>query len=341
MAVTGRQIISKRRNEQLKREAALAAAMALLYLPAEAAILAAIHRKRHVWGSLHYAKDWTGQQRADVATLSAFIVASLSHVAMEASGLVYRAKKESAAHGAYHAELNAQALGVAGVITALTGHDLRHIAIRTATSRALVSRYLDLARDTANRVGVVLQQREFTNLSTDAIEREMQDAITQTTRDEAIRIARAESWQSYGDAMVETYQANANVLKRWAWRAVLDERTCIACLVMDGQAFPIDTPFTPLHVGCRCMAEPILADNCPEWGETGKDWFRRQSVQDQQGTLGQAACKLYRDGIIKLEDLVDTAVTKDGTFHPVKSLKTLVREGKLTAEQYHAALKRT
>ena len=54
--------------------------------------------------------------------------------------------------------------------------------------------------------------------------------------------------------------------------------------------------------------------------------------------MGDAAYRLYAHGIITLHDLMQTTTTEQGTFHTVKSLKTLVNDGRITAAQYRAAL---
>lgn len=141
-------------------------------------------------------------------------------------------------------------------------------------------------------------------------------------------IARTEILSTYRAVLLETYRANSDVVKEWEWRANLSSRTCAMCLAMDGQRFPLDTPFGS-HVNCRCYPVPVPTG----WGEadreTGIDWFHRQPGGTQVDVLGPGKLKEYRAGKLTLPDLV--GYREDPEWGPEryeKSLKQL-RQGKL------------
>lgn len=77
---------------------------------------------------------------------------------------------------------------------------------------------------------------------------------------------------------------------------------CPVCLAMDGTIHPLSEEFAS-HIACRCVASPITEYSDP-YGETGEEWFARQSEEAQQKILGPSKFTLYKNGAIKLSDLV-------------------------------------
>ena len=53
---------------------------------------------------------------------------------------------------------------------------------------------------------------------------------------------------------------NPNVVARWQWSALLDERTCPICRGLHGQIFDVGQPTPPRHARCRCLATPLAKD---------------------------------------------------------------------------------
>ena len=334
-----RELLARQRADQLKREAKLATALALLFAPAEQVILADIRDNAARFATLPVEAEWTAQQSAAVATFAAMVTRELSAVALSASSPVYAAKQIAAVTGAEHAKHIAEALGAAG-LTALTDHAITAISHRTLDGKMLVQRYLELAKATAARLRIILAERATKGYTTSPLTEKLTDAVQRTTRREAIEIARTESWLSYGSAMVETYQANGEAVEGWKWTALLDKNTCIACICLDGNVFPLEQPFDPNHAGCRCSPMPCVIDGLPDVYETGREWFDRQPVGHKREMMGNAAYKLYTAGAITLDDLVQTTVQDGKTYHTVKSLHALRNEGKISLEQFRGAMKR-
>lgn len=96
-------------------------------------------------------------------------------------------------------------------------------------------------------------------------------------------LVRTEMMNSYRASMHEQYDQFGDEIDGWMWSAHRGPRTCLACLAMDGQVFPMDRKFDQAHVNCRCSASPWPKDLYPEVQAflqqqgSGEDWLRRQS----------------------------------------------------------------
>lgn len=145
----------------------------------------------------------------------------------------------------------------------------------------------------------------------------------------ALTISRTEIIRAYRDASLDIYRANDDVVKEWRWSASKSSRTCGICLAMDGQAFPLDTPFGS-HPNCRCVPVPVTVSWAdlgfdgmeePEAPETGAAWFARQPEDVQRQILGPGKLAAYKAGDITLQDLV--AYRDDPRWGPTRSERSL------------------
>lgn len=134
----------------------------------------------------------------------------------------------------------------------------------------------------------------------------------------ALRIARTEQLRSYREASRAVYSANG--VQRWRWMATLDERTCAACLALDGREFSINQP-QQAHVNCRCTMVPVLPNMPAElrrraraedgrsyetFQGTGQEWFDRLPENRKIHIVGAAKYRALQAGEITLSDLVAT-----------------------------------
>lgn len=113
-------------------------------------------------------------------------------------------------------------------------------------------------------------------------------------RDQSIRASRL--------AALQQYQTSGLVV---AYKRICAKRnSCIACLLTDGQFYPLTQPFHA-HCQCRCGCIPILKNNHREitW-QTGKTWLEAQSSQEQREILGTQRYTLWKTGHVRLEDFV-------------------------------------
>ena len=119
----------------------------------------------------------------------------------------------------------------------------------------------------------------------------------------ALTIARTETNRAYRETAHQTYNENDDVLDGWYWVAAKSERTCNACLALDGTFHPLSERMSS-HPNCRCVAAPGIKGQTLEY-ETGSEWFAKQSAAKQREMLGsEAIYDAYRSGKIELSDLV-------------------------------------
>lgn len=92
------------------------------------------------------------------------------------------------------------------------------------------------------------------------------DGILERARHDVESVVRTAVAGVSDNVRKEVYKANADLIKALQWTATLDTRTCIACMNLDGETFPIDKcPRAPLHWGCRCSTVPVIRS----WQELG------------------------------------------------------------------------
>ena len=132
-------------------------------------------------------------------------------------------------------------------------------------------------------------------------------------------------------ARSEAYAANADIFKGLMWDATLDQRTCVRCQSLDGTVFDLGKgPKEPLHVRCRCVKVPELADEYQflhegatrssedgyvDGKETYYSWLKDQPEGMQVAALGKTRAKLLRDGGLSAERFAKLQL--DRRFEPL------------------------
>lgn len=142
------------------------------------------------------------------------------------------------------------------------------------------------------------------------------------------------------------YKDNSSVMKGKVYVAVLDNRTSIQCIAYDGSTYDMDNkpigkkslPYRelPAHFNCRSIYMPILKSfkeigaDFPEMPRstrssmdgqvpeemTFKDFLDKKGKAFQDEVLGKGKAQLWRDGKIKLQQLLD----QTGNPIPLKEL---------------------
>lgn len=111
----------------------------------------------------------------------------------------------------------------------------------------------------------------------------------------ALTIARTETMRAYRMATVESYR-ESNVISGFRRLAAKDGRTCMACLMSDGETFDLADDLTD-HPNGRCQAVPILAGQEPPQWQTGREWFETLPAERQRDMMGGAHYDAWkRDG---------------------------------------------
>lgn len=121
---------------------------------------------------------------------------------------------------------------------------------------------------------------------------------------QAERLARTETHRPFRSSLIKTYQQHGHLLDGWKWSAAKGERTCLACLALDGTIFPLSTSFMGNHPNCRCSPSPYRRGGPSENLETGEQWFMAQPERTQRRMLPVGAWDPFQDGTLTLADFV-------------------------------------
>jgi SPP1 gp7 family putative phage head morphogenesis protein len=136
------------------------------------------------------------------------------------------------------------------------------------------------------------------------------EAAGDITRSRALAIARTEVNRVRRATTQQIYQENLDVIEGWEWVASKSSRTCPACLALDGSIHKLDESF-PQHINCRCTMIPVIIGVARPKRTLGSEWFDEQPDEIKEKIIGVDALKAYKEGIIKLKDLVGYATSKE------------------------------
>lgn len=193
----------------------------------------------------------------------------------------------------------------------------------------------------ANNVSDLILVGAAKGQNPNTIARNVVNYIDTFPRADANRMVRTVTIWSARSGVQNIYRQNADVVGSWIWSASIgDPRTCESCVMMHGTVHKLEETLDDHHSG-RCAPLPITEswkdlgfEGGKEVGiETGIDWFQRQPDSVQQGVLGMASWKAWKDGAYKLEQI--PTQYQDSIYGPMRrasSLKELV--GAETARQY-------
>lgn len=119
-----------------------------------------------------------------------------------------------------------------------------------------------------------------------------------------LKIARTEQLRAYRVASLERYRETGFVVG-YRRLAAKQERTCIACLLQDGEFFPLDVEFED-HVNGRCAMVPVIKGHEDDaTGVTsGQEWFEGLDDEAQQRIMGREKWQDWKDGEFELDELV-------------------------------------
>lgn len=166
-----------------------------------------------------------------------------------------------------------------------------------------------------------------------SIRRQLQSPVADSR---LMALVRTEMMNSYRASMHQQYQQFDDEIDGWMWSAHRGPRTCLACLAMDGQVFPMDQPFTQAHVCCRCSASPWPKDLYPEVRAflqqqgSGEDWIRRQPLETRRKMFpSKDAFEAFERGDLSLMDFVgytDSPVW-GRKIHAVSGRQAMARRG--------------
>ena len=154
-------------------------------------------------------------------------------------------------------------------------------------------------------------------------------ALTRT-----LRIARTEQLRAYRAATLGSYQASG-VVKAWQRHAARGNRTCMACIMLDGKIYQLDEQMDD-HPNGRCAMLPVTATYAelgidapePQFNqESAREWFERQDEGTQRTMMGNTLFDAWKEGRVDLEKI--PKLTKNdiwGNSWTVAPLKELIGE---------------
>ena len=136
-----------------------------------------------------------------------------------------------------------------------------------SSGRTLQQWFLKIAADDAARIETVIRQGISSGWTIDQIanniagtaENGYKDGVFNTTRREAVNMARTVCNGVANSAKLAFYQANDDVIIGVEILATLDGRTCPVCASLDRKRYKMDEtpPSLPLHHQCRCVLLPV------------------------------------------------------------------------------------
>jgi hypothetical protein len=118
----------------------------------------------------------------------------------------------------------------------------------------------------------------------------------------AVKVAMARARQ------LESYRRNSDIILGWERVASKSMRTCLYCLLMDGEQYPLHVEFEDLNrcssEYCRCTVIAVL-DGVPRPRRTlGRRWFLGLTTDKKEKILGAERFQKYQAGV-PLWDLVN------------------------------------
>ena len=120
----------------------------------------------------------------------------------------------------------------------------------------------------------------------------------------ALLIARTEVNRAYRQANWEQMQSSRAV--RGYRRMCYKDTACLACLMLDGEFYPIDSEPCD-HPNGKCSFVPVTKHfdpaNEPGW-QKGRDWFMEQDEATQRRLMGPGRFDLWKQGGVYPRDMV-------------------------------------
>lgn len=136
-----------------------------------------------------------------------------------------------------------------------------------SSGRTLQQWFLKIAADDAARIETVIRQGVSSGWTIDQIadnitgtaQNGYKDGVFNTTRREAVNMARTVCNGVANSAKLAFYQANDDVITGVEILSTLDGRTCPVCASLDRKRYKMDEtpPSLPLHNMCRCVLLPV------------------------------------------------------------------------------------
>ena len=153
----------------------------------------------------------------------------------------------------------------------------------------------DLTQALIDAIAAGRNPRETARLMLDKMSGNLNRALT-TARTEQIRAYRQASRQQ----MIES-----GVVSGYIRRAALNDRTCMACIALDGTEYDTDE-LMEVHPSDRCFMQPKIKGLKPVETTTGSAWFKDLDPDTQKQMMGQSVFEAWQSGKFDLRELAST-----------------------------------
>lgn len=113
--------------------------------------------------------------------------------------------------------------------------------------------WLQLEYTTREQLRAAITRSAAEGTGVDGVIREIEPLFGEVR---ARRIGVTETTRLFGRGAQATYMATG--MEGWEWQTVSDGRVCPICEGRAGNQYPIELPFDPAHISCRCFPLPVL-----------------------------------------------------------------------------------
>lgn len=153
---------------------------------------------------------------------------------------------------------------------------------------------------TATTVMQALENGIIAGTPLNSIAQNMLQSFTNISYNRALVISRTEILRAHRTATLDMYQKNGHLVS--GYRRLANKRTaCMACLLLDGQFFPINQAFTD-HPNGACAMLPEVGRHVRIL--TGEDYFNKLSEAEQRKRMGNQYYDEWKKGTFHLSDMV-------------------------------------
>jgi SPP1 gp7 family putative phage head morphogenesis protein len=252
--------------------------------------------------------EWLMKRAARLDSLEAQIIAELRRFGSDAASITTEAQTAAIelALGDATSLVEASAAGRRLAVAKTPGSQLAAKAVEALSGFAtdgspLAKLFKTLGTQSAAKVRAAITDGIILGYGADKIARSMRDAFGgDLTR--ALTITRTETLRAYREATRLTYAEHEDDIEGWEWMCARSTRTCAVCWAMHGSVHPL-TEYMASHPNCRCVMIPVVIETQRE-RQSGARQFAGLTEEQQRAILGKGKFEAYREGKLKLEDLV-------------------------------------
>lgn len=171
-----------------------------------------------------------------------------------------------------------------------------------ANSTAWANQLDQFGAGVADRIGKIAIAGIVDGQNPRAIARTVTQAVDAVPRYQAESLLRTLQLTVYRQSQAANYAANADIVEYVIRAEALDDRTCLACLALNGERYEVGDVIDE-HPNGRAVAIPVVK-GFERNVQSGEDWLNAQSEDRQRRIMGDANYNAWTDGAVQLSDFV-------------------------------------